>query len=97
MPEKYFIREKSLIAYFAKKVLQVKTVAIVLHKTIYLSGLSKESFLADRQWLKHELCHIKQFQQYGYFRFLILYITETFRKGYYNNRFEIEAREAEKR
>ena len=96
MSEEYFIKEKSLIAYFARKVLRAKTVAIVLRKTIYLNGVNKESFLANQKWLKHELCHIKQFQQYGFFRFLLLYITETFRNGYYNNRFEVEAREAEK-
>lgn len=96
MSEEYFIKEKSPIAFIAKKLLGVRTVAIVLRKTIYLNGVNKETFLANQQWLKHELCHIKQFQQYGFFRFLFLYIVETFRKGYYYNRFEVEARKAER-
>lgn len=93
MPDNYFIRENSSLAFLAGKVLRVKSAAVVLRKTIYLYGVSKESFLADNRWQKHELCHVKQFQQYGFLRFLFLYIMETARKGYYNNRFEVEARE----
>ncbi|MEP7238358.1 MAG: hypothetical protein ABI685_10850 [Ferruginibacter sp.] len=68
---------------------------MVLGKTIHLHNTSKAEFLNDERWLKHELCHIKQFKEYGYFNFVVKYLWESLRKGYYNNRFEVEARAAE--
>ena len=69
--------------------------AMVLGKTIHLHNISREEFLNDEQLLKHELCHVRQYREYGYAGFLIKYLWESFRKGYYNNRFEVEARQAE--
>ena len=94
MNEIFHIREKSKFAFIAKKILRSDSAAIVIGKIIYLHGVSKESFLADKRWLKHELCHIRQFQQHGFFRFLFLYMVESLKRGYHNNRFEIEARDA---
>ena len=39
--------------------------------------------------------HIAQFKKYGWVRMTGLYLLETIRKGYYKNKFEIEAREGE--
>ena len=78
-----------------QKKLRSSNVAMVLGKTIHLFGVSKTDFLQDEKWLKHELCHIKQFKQYGYFNFVVRYLWESLQKGYYNNRFEIQARNAE--
>jgi hypothetical protein len=64
----------------------------VLGKTIHLSGVRRESFLRDKGWVAHELCHIRQFQEHGYVRFLWLYLRESMRVGYYNNKYEVEAR-----
>ncbi|MBS1755257.1 MAG: DUF4157 domain-containing protein [Ferruginibacter sp.] len=75
--------------------LKSHSVAMVLGKTIHLHNVSKENFLKDERWLKHELCHIRQFKQHGYFLFIAKYLWESLRKGYYNNRFEAEARAAE--
>lgn len=75
--------------------LKSHSVAMVLGKTIHLYNVSKENFLKDDRWLKHELCHIRQFKQHGYFLFIAKYLWESLRKGYYNNRFEAEARAAE--
>lgn len=69
---------------------------MVLGKTIHLHNVSKENFLNDSRWLKHELCHIRQFKEHGYILFIAKYLWESLRKGYYNNRFEVEARAAEK-
>ena len=96
MTPEYFIKERSVLALIARKVLNTDSVAVVINKTIYLSGVQKSKFQEDAKWLKHELCHINQYRQYGFFRFLFLYVVESFKHGYYNNRFEIEAREAEK-
>lgn len=89
------IKENSWLASIAAWKLGSSPVAMVLGKTIHLHGTDRENFLRDERWVKHELCHIRQFRQYGFFGFLFRYLLESARKGYYNNRFEIEAREAE--
>lgn len=90
-----FIKENSWLAKIAAKKLGSNHVAMVLGKTIHLFGVSKIEFLQDDKWLKHELCHVKQFREHGYVFFVVKYLWESIRKGYYNNRFEVEARKAE--
>jgi hypothetical protein len=92
---KFTIKENSPLAKIAAWKLQTKAVAMVLGKTIHLHNTSKEDFLKNKKWLKHELCHIQQFRQHGYAGFIIKYLWERVLKGYYNNRFEAEARAAE--
>jgi len=89
------IIENSWIARIAAKKLNSSTAAIVLGNTIFLHNTSKKDFLLNERWLKHELCHIAQFRQYGYVNFIFKYLYETIRKGYYKNKFEEEARQAE--
>lgn len=89
------IREHSPWASIAARKLRARKVAMVLGKTIHLHNTAKEEFLADRRWLRHELAHIAQFRKYGSLRFLMLYLWWSWRFGYQNNPFEIEAREAE--
>ena len=84
-----------MLAKIAAKKLGTKSVAMVLGKTIHLCNTTKAEFLLDEKWVKHELCHIKQFKEHGYFLFFVKYLWESIRKGYYNNRFEVEARRAE--
>ncbi|MEJ8801226.1 hypothetical protein [Pontibacter sp. H249] len=86
------IVERSLFARIARMVLKSGNVAMVLGKTIHLSGVSRDDFLRDQGWLAHELCHIRQFKEHGFFRFLWLYLVESWRVGYYNNKYEVEAR-----
>lgn len=74
-----------------------KNLALVLGKRIHLSGVSKDIFLKDVKWVKHELIHIQQYKKHGTFKFLLYYMVESIRKGYYNNRFEKEAREGEEK
>ena len=90
------IIENSFMARIARLVLKTDNVAMVLGKSIYLSGVPKEKFLTNQAWLAHELCHIEQFRQYGFFRFLGLYLLESMKVGYYHNKFEAEARAAER-
>lgn len=92
---RFYIKENSWQASIAAKKMKANAVAMVLGKTIHLYGCSKEQFLADESWLKHELCHIKQFKENGYVFFLIKYLWECAKVGYYNNKYEVEAREAE--
>ena len=91
----YRIKENSWIARMAARKLSAKRVAIVIGNTIHLHNASKEEFLSNPRWVKHELCHIEQFKRYGFFRFAMMYLWESMRKGYYKNKYEVEAREAE--
>ena len=92
----FYIKENSWLAKLAAKKMNANSVAMVLGKTIHLCGTTKENFLADECWLKHELCHVKQFKKHGYLPFIIKYLWESLRVGYYNNKFEVEARNTEK-
>jgi len=91
----FIIKENSRLAKIAAIKLGSKSVAMVLGKTIHLHNTTKANFLQDERWVKHELCHIKQFKDHGYVGFIIKYLWESIKKGYYNNRFEVEARKAE--
>ncbi|MGF2411709.1 DUF4157 domain-containing protein [Ferruginibacter sp.] len=96
MTEPFFhIKENSWLAKIAAKKLRSKSVAMVLGKTIHLHNSTKAEFLQNTRWVKHELCHVQQFKQHGYFGFLVKYLWESLKKGYYNNKFEVEARAAE--
>ena len=91
----FTIKENSWLARVATKKLRSKNVAMVLGSTIHLYGVTKEAFLQDEKWVKHELCHVQQFREHGYIIFLIKYLWESIRKGYYNNKYEVAARAAE--
>jgi len=92
----YSIKENSWIAKLAALKLRTKRVAIVIGKTIHLHNTSKQEFLKDERWVKHELCHIKQFKENGFVLFLAKYLWESLKHGYRNNKYEVEAREAER-
>jgi hypothetical protein len=89
------IKERSWLAKLAAKKLQVTSVAFVLGKTIHLHNTTTKEFLQNSRWLKHELCHIQQFKRHGFFLFIIKYLYESIKTGYYNNKYEVAAREAE--
>ncbi len=91
----YSIKENSLIAKLAAMKLKSKRVAIVIGKTIHLHNISKHEFSKDERWVKHELCHLRQFQQNGFVSFILKYLWERIKHGYNNNKYEIEARKAE--
>jgi len=93
--ENYTIKENSWIALLAAKKLQSNSVAIVIGNCIHLHNVSKTDFLKNKRWLKHELCHIRQFKQHGYLPFIARYLWESLLHGYHNNKFEVEARAAE--
>jgi len=92
---KYRIKENSLIAKIAAAKLKSGSVAIVIGSTIHLHRVSEKDFLKNEKWVKHEMCHIQQFKKFGFLKFILKYLKESARVGYYNNRFEVEARKAE--
>jgi hypothetical protein len=93
--ERLIIREHSWIARIAAWKLKSSNVAIVIGRTIHLHGVSKADFLQDERWVKHECCHLQQYRDHGFFGFIFKYLVESIHKGYYNNKFEVEARNAE--
>lgn len=89
------IKEKSFLAKIAAKKLKTRSVALVFGQTIHLWGANKNELLDNSAWLNHELKHVEQALRYGLIWFLLLYVWESAKKGYHNNKFEVEARAAE--
>lgn len=80
----------------AAQKLKAQKIAMVIGKTIYLHSTSKDEFLSNKRWVRHEVAHVRQYLELGSFRFILLYLLESFYKGYQHNRFEVEARAKEK-
>jgi len=93
--ERIRIKENSFLAKLAARKLRCRNMALVLGSTIYLYNVSEADFRRDKAWWRHELTHIRQFRRYGFLPFLVYYLWESLRHGYYNNKYEVEAREAE--
>ena len=91
-----YIKERSWIAKLAARKLKAEAVAIVIGKTIHLHNADREEFLRNERWVRHEFKHIRQFEQYGFLPFILKYLWESLRRGYVNNKFEVEARDAER-
>lgn len=70
--------------------------AIVFGDTIYLHGVSKSAFLAQPAWVRHEVCHVLQYKQFGFLNFLCRYLVEWVKVGYHANKYEAAARDAER-
>lgn len=93
--KKVYIVKNSWLAKIAAFYLKENRMAITIGATIFLHKTTNKKFLENQKWILHELTHVKQFQKFGKFKFIFLYLFETIKKGYYNNKFEIEARENE--
>ena len=89
------IKENSLVARLAAAKMRAEKVAIVFGNTIHLYNTDRAEFLADKEWLCHELKHVMQYKEHGFAGFIVKYLAEWMKNGYYNNRFEKEARENE--
>lgn len=88
------IREDAWIASLAAYFLKGKKVALVIGNRIYLHGTKETELLESTAWLRHELMHVQQYKEEGTGWFLIKYGWESLLKGYWNNRYEREARAA---
>ncbi len=93
--EKIHIREGSYIAKRAAKNLGSKDVAIVIWNTIFIFGVDTATFLQDKKWLRHEIEHTKQWRSNGFLLFLVKYLWYSWKYSYYDNPFEVAARNAE--
>ena len=90
-----YIRENSWLAKMAARKLQAPNAAIVVGCTIYLWGASRSEFLQSTAWVKHETAHVYQYKKKGTVLFLLSYILQWAKHGYYHNAFEQEARSKE--
>ncbi len=90
------IKENSLVAKIAAVKMKADKVAIVFGSTIHLHNTSRNEFLSNKEWVCHELRHVEQYKQNGFVGFISQYLFDWMKNGYYNNKFEIEARENEK-
>ena len=90
------IKENSWVAKMAAAKLKTCKVAIVFGDTIHLHNTSRTEFLNDKEWVCHELKHVHQYKQNGFVGFITQYLFDSVKNGYYNNKFEVEARENEK-
>lgn len=76
-------------SWFAR--LHVRAVATTRRRRIYLRG-SADSFFNDPALMLHEYCHVLKQWEPGLLT-SARYVGEWLRRGYWDNRFEIEARE----
>ncbi|HXW74878.1 MAG TPA: hypothetical protein VEK10_08705 [Steroidobacteraceae bacterium] len=67
-----------------------RAVATTRVRRIYLRGSAAE-FFADPWLMLHEYCHVIRQWQPGTLT-VTRYLLECFKRGYWNNRFEVEAR-----
>ena len=89
------IKENSRVARLAAWRMNSTNIAIVFGRVIHLHGASRQQFLANTAWVRHEVRHVRQYEEHGFWGFLWRYVADWIRVGYYNNRFEKAARLAE--
>ena len=58
-----------MLARIAAKKLKQDKMAMVLGRTILLHDTTKQEFINNRKWIRHELVHIQQFEKHGYLPF----------------------------
>ncbi len=89
------VKENSWVGKVAAYKLRSKSCAIVIGATIHLHHSTKEELIKNTAWLRHEICHIKQWKKHGYMYFLLHYLWLSVLYGYRKNPYEIAARKAE--
>ncbi|MBP6623663.1 MAG: DUF4157 domain-containing protein [Chitinophagaceae bacterium] len=89
------IKENSWLAKLGAIKLKHANCAMVIGNTIHLYQIPKSEFIQNLSLFRHEIEHIKQWKRIGFMLFPIQYVWYSFKYGYYNNPFEVEARLAE--
>src|SRR5690606_3729866 len=87
------VKRNSHLARLACIWMRSEAVALDWGRTIHLYGTEPGRLLANQKWLGHELGHINQCEVRGVTGFVCSYLWEWIKHGYYNNRYEVEARE----
>jgi hypothetical protein len=86
------IKCNSKRAWLAAFNLKTKSVAMVWGNTILLHNVTRETFMANKAWVNHEVQHVHQVQKFGKYYFLWRYFMLSLKYGYNNHPFEIDAR-----
>lgn len=60
--------------------------------TFWHTVLIRPEYMESKTILAHELTHVQQIDNLGLINFTYQYLMESFKKGYRNNKFEVEAR-----
>jgi hypothetical protein len=81
--------------WLAPRYLRTRRVAMVSRSSIGLWGVSRQEFLANAGWVRHEACHLRQYRRYGTLGFLVRYGWGWLWHGYRQHAMEQEARAAE--
>lgn len=89
------IQEQAWLAWLAARCLGTRRVAVAWRSSILLWGVNRPDFLANAAWVRHEVCHLKQYRRYGTAGFLLRYGLGWLRYGYQQHPMELEARAAE--
>jgi hypothetical protein len=92
--EKFFgegVRSVVVVEHSLFARLHLRINATTRRRRIYLVGTAQK-FFADPLLMLHEYCHVMRQWEPGHLT-TARYVVEWFRKGYWDNRFEIEARE----
>jgi hypothetical protein len=86
------IKTNSKRARLAAFKLGTKSVAMVWGNTILLHNVTRENFFKNIAWVRHEVRHVQQSKKLGKYNFLWRYFILSFKHGYRNHPFEIDAR-----
>jgi hypothetical protein len=89
------IKQNSFFAKCASRIMKANNLAIVFRKTVHLHNITAHQFLVDEELMRHELQHVIQYKEQGWLIFVIKYLWFSFKNGYFNNPFEVEARNME--
>lgn len=92
LPERVVLREGRLIPAIGGVLGRMKgpAAAVTLGRTVIVHP----EVSVSRALLVHELTHVRQWESDPLFP--VRYTLESLRRGYWNNRYELEARDAEK-
>jgi hypothetical protein len=85
------VRHVKIIEHSLFVRMHARAVATTRRRRIYLRG-SAEDFFTNPSLMLHEYCHVLKQWEPGLLT-TARYLLECFRRGYWDNRFEIEARE----
>lgn len=69
---------------------------IIGFTTFWHTVLIRPEYMKSKNLLAHELTHVQQIDNLGLINFSYQYLMESFKKGYHNNKFEVEARASSK-
>ena len=84
------IHPNSFIGRLARNINHTDRYAVTIGGNIFIS-CPLDTFITNKNWVRHELAHVRQYKYFGLGGFLKRYLWFSLLHGYYNNPFELEA------